>query len=184
MSPCPALPALLGSLRAQGVPGTAQLILTTSFVCGLRFCIFLLMTVGVPGTACPNPGCCAVPALWPELPVPLGCGRSLKSSSRIGKGATTSPWLRALLLLAQHTEGGVRRSLKLQKCGLLVETVSVGRACGLGRDGFGSRGSLLSQEEWECQQSQRMRGCSSGELFLPFLHPREAPSRVPALTLV
>lgn len=47
--------ALLGYL-------TAWLFLTRSFLCGLYFCIFLLKTVEVPGTACPKPGPGAVPA--------------------------------------------------------------------------------------------------------------------------
>lgn len=122
VSPCP---ALLGCLTAQRVPGIAQLFLTRSSACGLYFCIFLLTTVGVPETAHPKPGPWAAPAplrsvagavcvprMWQEPEILL----------RIGKGTTTSPRLRALLLLAQHTEGGVRRSPKLQKCGLLLET--------------------------------------------------------------
>lgn len=67
-------------------------------------------------------------AAWRVPRVALGCGRRVKSSSRIGNGGTTSPGLQSTSPFGTSTrEGEVRRSLsKMQKCRLLLETISVG----------------------------------------------------------
>ena len=125
-----------GILQPRERPGTAWLFLTGSFVCGLYFCIFLNTTVEFPGTAWPKPEpFCMLTALqlvcavWWVPRVALGCGRRVKSSSRIGNGGTTSPRLQSTSPFGTSArEGEVRRSLlKMQKCRLLLETISMGK---------------------------------------------------------
>lgn len=156
MSPCPALwaHALLGCLVStrDSLAISDQIICTwASFLPFLAHdCWCSWNCLPQTGPAQPQPRCAARPEL------PLGCGRSLKSSYGLGKGATTSPWFPALLLSARHTGGRARRSLKLRKGALPLGTECLGRGIRMGRD---SAPGLGLPPQLGSEGSQRMGGC-------------------------
>lgn len=133
----------------------------------------------------------------------LGCGRRVKSSSRIGNGGTTSPLLQSTSPFGTSVrEGEVRRSLlKMQKCRLLVETISMGEPVAEPSASASGEGYVFVQmdsDAWLVASSSdgkssrcvaRGRGwvggrlCSlfSGELLSPVLLPLGTSSPCPCL---